>query len=697
MEEPTTSMMEEAIPRLREYLTRRVTRRALIVAVVLFVLSVYYLASVRLLWGIPLAFLVFVLMLVGGLVSLPIRTRAWAAVIATMLAGTIDLLVRGWQGNARLYYVVAVALTALALNAKVAYGLLAIASLFLLAFAGSRGLGLSLPLVAADAQPPLSAMIGGWVLFAALGGALVASLQFLLSRFEVVLQREEERYAVLWKGHEELNQDFSAIQDSNARLRRRIAQLKASQAVEQFLATVFELGALLNRAAELIASQFGLYHVGIFLVDGTGAWAILRAASSTVGKEMALHSHRVAISAHSVVASVVKQRRPRIVDYDRDDEGYTKPSGLTSTRSEMALPIMFEDQMIGVLDLHSQDAGVFEEEDMTTLEGLTTHLALAIQNARRLRDEASVLETASPFYRTANRLAKARVENEVYSVIVETLRDFSPSRLLIVRTGRVTGDLTIVADMQGESVDFAEQDLADLKSPELIDVILMGLSLDLPLWAADLNELDPSLSPELAGALTELTESSDVAGLALLPIRTEGRTVEGSVAVLHTAVHHFTPIERRLHQLLTELGAAALERTQLLSQARARLEQERLLSDIGDELRSSFDPDMIMRTTAQGIGRVLGAELTSIEITPPDESETASETESEGASEAESEGTSEAKSEGASEAESEGASEAKSEGASEAAPDSTPGGIEEDASGADPDESSSEPMDSEAR
>jgi GAF domain-containing protein len=495
----------------------------------------------------------------------------------------------------------------------------------LLGFIGSRAAGLLLPLVDHDVRLPVSAMVGGWVLFVALAGALVAVLHFVFSRFDVALDSEEKRYVALWEDQEELNQRFSALQDSNARLQRRVGQLEASQSVERLLATVFELGALLNRAAELIATQFGFYHVGIFLMDESGAWVILRAASSTVGKEMVLHSHRVALSAQNLVSSVAEQRRPRIVDYHRDDVSFVKPAELPETRSEMALPIMAAERIIGVLDLHSQDPDAFEKEDMRTLSGLTSHLALAIQNARRLSDEASVLEAASPFYRTANRLATARTENEVYGVIVETLRDFSPSRLLIVRTGGPDADLIIVADMHGERVSFTHQDLGELKSPELIDIILMGLSLDAPLWAADLKDLNATLSPELAGALEGLAESSDVAGLAFVPIRTEERTVEGGVAVLYTAAHHFTPMERRLHQLLTELGGAALERSQLLTQARVRLERERLLSRIGDELRSSFDPDVIMRTTAREVGRILGADVTSVEINPPAVAETAPE------------------------------------------------------------------------
>src|SRR5690606_28339317 len=69
----------------------------------------------------------------------------------------------------------------------------------------------------------------------------------------------------------------------NARLfqsqQQRAAELQAAAEVSRAASSILDLDELLAQTVEVIRERFGLYYVGIFLVDPTGDWAVLRAGT----------------------------------------------------------------------------------------------------------------------------------------------------------------------------------------------------------------------------------------------------------------------------------------------------------------------------------------------------------------------------------------------------------------------------------
>lgn len=90
----------------------------------------------------------------------------------------------------------------------------------------------------------------------------------------------------------------------------------------------------------------------------------------------------------------------RVPNVDLDPR-YLRCGHQVEVRSEMVVPLVFKDRLIGVVDLESTDYNAFSHENETMLTALASYIAIAIENARlyeRLsRDEkrlATDLETA---------------------------------------------------------------------------------------------------------------------------------------------------------------------------------------------------------------------------------------------------------------------------------------------------------------
>ncbi len=177
-------------------------------------------------------------------------------------------------------------------------------------------------------------------------------------------------------------------------IEKRIAQMQAVTEVGKAVAAQRDLEELLNRTAYLISSRFGFYHVGIFLLDSRSEYAILMAANSTGGKQMLAREHKLRVGAEGIVGTVAGTGEARIaLDVGKDAVYFDNPD-LPQTRSEMALPLIAGGEVQGVLDVQSKEANAFTEDDIPTLQVLADQLAIAVQNARLLRDTQEALFAA---------------------------------------------------------------------------------------------------------------------------------------------------------------------------------------------------------------------------------------------------------------------------------------------------------------
>src|SRR5262249_32665018 len=64
------------------------------------------------------------------------------------------------------------------------------------------------------------------------------------------------------------------------------------------------------------------------------------------------------------------------------DPRYVKCEAGSDTRSELVVPLLLQDRLIGVIDLESTDANAFTAEHERMLATLGSYIAIALENAR---------------------------------------------------------------------------------------------------------------------------------------------------------------------------------------------------------------------------------------------------------------------------------------------------------------------------
>ena len=233
------------------------------------------------------------------------------------------------------------------------------------------------------------------------------------------------------------------IAERTTALERKTLQLETISLVSKEAAQVRNVVMLLETTTHAISDRFGFYHVGIFILDDAKVWAILRAASSAGGQRMLARGHRLQVGQTGIVGFVAASGKPRIVFNVGEDTAWFNNPDLPETRSEMALPLKVEDEVVGVLDVQSDVPEAFTDEDISTLQLLADQLAVALNNARALEMMEGALAEVRDIQIDYSRQGWARIAAQSRPLAYEYDRvDVNPVPPLPVpadlRDGRVT-------------------------------------------------------------------------------------------------------------------------------------------------------------------------------------------------------------------------------------------------------------------
>ncbi|RMF48861.1 MAG: PAS domain S-box protein [Chloroflexota bacterium] len=177
--------------------------------------------------------------------------------------------------------------------------------------------------------------------------------------------------------------EITALKQEQENAQRRAAELETVAQVSAAIATIRDTYKLLQTVADLTKTRFNLYHAHIYLLDETGTQLVLAAGAGQAGRIMRQKGHAIPLKhPHSLVALAARERRGVTVnDVTQSDDFLPNPL-LPNTRAEMALPMLVGDQLIGVLDVQSDQVGRFTAEDVRVKGSLAAQIAIAVQNSR---------------------------------------------------------------------------------------------------------------------------------------------------------------------------------------------------------------------------------------------------------------------------------------------------------------------------
>ncbi|MBN2004968.1 MAG: GAF domain-containing protein [Anaerolineae bacterium] len=336
---------------------------------------------------------------------------------------------------------------------------------------------------------------------------------------------------------------------------RRSEELRTAAQVAAAAAAILNPQELLNNVVTLISERFGFYHTGVFLLDETGTWAILQAASSEGGRRMLVRGHRLRIGEQGIVGYVAAFGEPRVaLDVGADAVHFANPD-LPDTRSELALPLQSRNRILGVLDVQSVEAEAFGGEDIVTLQILADQIAMAISNAQ-------LFQAAQE-----NLIALQRAHGEYsFQAWVELART-----------------------LEGGGYRYHQKALSPAGE----------------IWR-----------PEMARAVREgqVVQAAGRSDTVAIPLRDRDQIIGVMDARKPEGAGAWTEDEITLLETLGRQLEVALGSARSYQETRIREAREQTVRRITDSMRRSLEVDMVAQRAVQELGQTLGAGTVSIRL-----------------------------------------------------------------------------------
>lgn len=348
------------------------------------------------------------------------------------------------------------------------------------------------------------------------------------------------------------------IQERTREMEMRSLYLEAASEVGRAASSLLDAGQLANEVVEQIRRSFDMYYVGLFLLDDTKTWAILRAGTGEPGKKMLGRGHRRKVG-EGMIGWCVENNQARIATEVQEDLQRVATLELPETRSELALPLRSRGQVLGALTVQSNRANAFDAQLVSVLQTMADQVGVAIDNARLFSESRMVL--------TALEKANQELNRHTWTSLIQNLGEGSPlvyqADALGVRKSKLLPDM--LSDEAGGGTN---------EDPHIL-----------------------SLPVQVRGATLGYLQAEK-------PLSPDGQKQD------------WTGEEKSLMIALVDQLGVALENARLYSITQQSAAREKILSEITGKVRASTSVNTILQTAVQELAVALRLPSTAIQLRP---------------------------------------------------------------------------------
>jgi diguanylate cyclase (GGDEF)-like protein len=282
---------------------------------------------------------------------------------------------------------------------------------------------------------------------------------------------------------------------------------------------------------------------------------------------------------------------------ERAHEGtYGRYDGLIDFASEIVVPLIQHDRVIGALTSISEQRRHWTDSDIAFVTALATHASIALNNAELFERTELRAAQLGVLRAAAARMSRENTIESIGRAIVEETRriiDYHNARVYLLEPP----DHVLPIAFEGTVGEYEKVDFAVLRTR--IGVGFTG-------WVAGQGEplLVNDANADPRGSTIPGTDDVDESML-VVPMRYDERVV-GVITLSKLGLNQFDEDDLRLLMILADQSATAVETARLLGRSQALAAELRRLLDMGSALSQSLDPravaDLIARHLAEAAG-----------------------------------------------------------------------------------------------
>lgn len=385
-------------------------------------------------------------------------------------------------------------------------------------------------------------------------------------------------------------QAFAELQRTQYEVERRADEMEGVARVSAGISGELDIEQLLWAVADLTQETFGRYHAQIYLLDDEEEYLVLAAGAGDVGRQMVANKHAIGIGSDGVVARAAKSRMTAVVRDTSLERDFLPNMLLPKTRSELAIPIMYGDELLGILDIQDIRVDQFGDVEIQIKQTLANQVAIAIKNAEQFElTEQSLRETIANSQISETLRSNDDIETTLENVFEIVLGALKPDNIVYTNWNADeelwTGAIGVGNEMNNEiarSVRLPGYSIPHgLEALRRNEVVTVG---NLPEYLAEILGDDQ-------GGVDVVVEDIGIKSVMVIPLVVRGE--ERATAYLNYTVdyHSFTDDDRRLgSNIRNQLSSLFEQREAEAAVRQSQAEIERIFSSTSEMIGSaSFD------------------------------------------------------------------------------------------------------------
>ncbi|MBI3161892.1 MAG: GAF domain-containing protein, partial [Chloroflexi bacterium] len=273
-------------------------------------------------------------------------------------------------------------------------------------------------------------------------------------------------------------------------LRRRAEQMTLVSEISKKVTSTLDLPEIMRDAASLIHEKFGYAHVSLFTVHPNRRLIVYEAGSGRRSKK--LDGFTISLDEPDGIMPWVARNAKTVLanDVTKHDRYLPSPLPPKNTRSELCVPLIYNEDVVGLLDIQSDRLNAFTEDDRMIFEAVADTMAAAIRNADLYRSEKWRRQVSDSLREVAGLISNNVGVDEVLETILSELDRNLP--IDIAAIWLLQGDELCLSAVHGcdanqlENVCIANPDATYAMAEALMSDVPIIRRADEPIWPSGL-------------------------------------------------------------------------------------------------------------------------------------------------------------------------------------------------------------------
>ena len=374
-------------------------------------------------------------------------------------------------------------------------------------------------------------------------------------------------------------------------VRRQAEQISTVVDISHALSSILDLDLLLEEVVNTIQKQFQYLQVNVFTVHKGRGRIIFQAGTGE--HSQAYRDAYLTLDLQDpdgILPWVGREGKTFLSNDVLNEPQYRKPELPTTARSEIAVPLIANGEVVGILDIQSEQVNAFDREDCYLFEALAAGIATSIRNATLYRSELFRRQVAESVRDIAGIVSNGSSLKELMDRILQELRTSLPSdvaSIWLCSENEQDNTFLSLASTNGISPQQLQRTFQTKETAG--KWILEALESNEPLIRKSNDPVGP------LGQAMNLPE--DYSAIAA-PLRAGGKCV-GILTLAHHQPGRYGSEARLITQTFAGYAAVAIQNTRLFTSVQEQAWISTILLRFAEENKSALSVDKLAETTVR--------------------------------------------------------------------------------------------------